>query len=99
MRVEERALVVSDMRDDQQSHRPRTGLTLALRVKWRAVSGYEEVDEEGVGGRGLSEPPTLLSTPVSPSPALPPRTRRRKEGELPGVLRGELLAVLEAEEK
>lgn len=74
-------------------------LTLALRVKWRAVSGYEEVDEEGVEGKGLSEPPTLLSTPVSPSLTLPPRTRRRKEGELPGVLRGELLAVLEVEEK
>lgn len=54
-------------------------------------------------GRGLSEPPpppppALLA--FSPAPsfslALPtPRTLRRREGELPGVLRGELLAVLE----
>lgn len=53
-------------------------------------------------GRGLSEPPPppalLFSPPPSPSLALPPpRTLRRREGELPGVLRGELLAVLETE--
>lgn len=51
-------------------------------------------------GRGLSEhpppPPLLFSPPTSLSLALlPPRTLRRREGELPGVLRGELLAVLE----
>lgn len=57
-------------------------------------------------GRGLSEPPPTPPAPpppplaFSPAPsfslALPtPRTLRRKEGELPGVLRGELLAVLE----
>lgn len=42
-------------------------------------------------------PPLLLfSPPASFSLALPPpRTLRRREGELPGVLRGELLAVLE----
>lgn len=57
------------------------------------------MDEDGVGGRGLSEPPPLLSPAVSPSLALPPNTRRRKEGELPGVLRGELLAVLQDGEK
>lgn len=50
-------------------------------------------------GRGLSEPPPppplLFSPPPSFSLALPPpRTLRRREGELPGVLRGELLAVL-----
>lgn len=53
-------------------------------------------------GRGLSEPPPppppplVFSPPPSFSLALPPpRTLRRREGELPGVLRGELLAVLE----
>lgn len=51
-------------------------------------------------GRGLSEPPPPPALAFSPAPsfslALPtPRTLRRKEGELPGVLRGELLAVLE----
>lgn len=50
-------------------------------------------------GKGLSEPPPpplLFSPPPSLSLALPPpRTLRRREGELPGVLRGELLAVLE----
>lgn len=47
-------------------------------------------------GRGLSEhpPPTSLSLAL-----LPPRTLRRREGELPGVLRGELLAVLEVKKK
>lgn len=54
-------------------------------------------------GRGLSEPPPpplLFSPPPSPSLALPPpRTLRRREGELPGVLRGELLAVLETKQK
>lgn len=58
-------------------------------------------------GRGLSEPPPppppppLFSPPPSLSLALllPPRTLRRSEGELPGVLRGELLAVLETKKK
>lgn len=52
---------------------------------------------EGIEGRGLSEPPPplLFSPPPSVSLVLPPpRTLRRREGELPGVLRGELLAVL-----
>lgn len=41
-------------------------------------------------------PPLLFSPPASFSLALPPpRTLRRREGELLGVLRGELLAVLE----
>lgn len=54
-------------------------------------------------GKGLSElppppPPLFFSPPPSFSLALPPpRTLRRREGELPGVLRGELLAVLETE--
>lgn len=51
----------------------------------------------GVGGRGVSVPPQALSPPISPSLALPPSMRRRREGELPGVLRGELLAVLQEE--
>lgn len=50
-----------------------------------------------MGGRGLSVPPPARSPPVSPSLALPPSMRRRREGELPGVLRGELLAVLQEE--
>lgn len=55
-------------------------------------------------GRGLSEPPppppVLFSPPPSISLALPPpRTLRRREGELPGVLRGELLAVLETQKR
>lgn len=58
-------------------------------------------------GKGLSEPPPpppppplLFSPPPSLSLALPPpRTLRRREGELPGVLRGELLAVLETKKK
>lgn len=57
-------------------------------------------------GRGLSEPPPppppalLFSPPPSLSLALPPpRTLRRREGELPGVLRGELLAVLDTQKK
>ena len=54
-------------------------------------------------GRGLSDPPPpppVLFSPPPPSVSLalpPPRTLRRREGELPGVLRGELLAVLETE--
>lgn len=57
-------------------------------------------EAEGIEGRGLSvpppPPPLLFSPPPSFSLALPPpRTLRRREGELPGVLRGELLAVLE----
>lgn len=52
-------------------------------------------DDDGVGGCGLSEPPPPpLSVEPSPSLARPPKTRLRREGELPGVLRGELLAVL-----
>lgn len=44
-------------------------------------------------------PPLLFSPPASFSLALPPpRTLRRREGELPGVLRGELLAVLPLDE-
>lgn len=53
-------------------------------------------------GSGLSEPPPppLFSPPPSLSLALPPpRTLRRREGELPGVLRGELLAVLDEKDK
>lgn len=60
-------------------------------------------EAEGMEGRGLSEPPPpplLFSPPPSFSLALPPpRTLRRREGELPGVLRGELLAVLETKKK
>lgn len=61
-------------------------------------------EAEGTEGRGLSEPPPppplFFSPPPSPSLALPPpRTLRRREGELPGVLRGELLAVLRTEEE
>lgn len=59
-------------------------------------------EAEGIEGRGLSDPPPpplLFSPPPSFSLALPPpRTLRRREGELPGVLRGELLAVLERED-
>lgn len=60
-------------------------------------------EAEGMEGRGLSEPPPpppplLFSPTPSVSLALPPpRTLRRREGELPGVLRGELLAVLQTE--
>lgn len=59
-------------------------------------------EAEGMEGRGLSGPPPPVA--FSPTPsfslALPtPRTLRRKEGELPGVLRGELLAVLETEQQ
>lgn len=55
-------------------------------------------------GRGLSEPPPPPALPFSPPPSFslalpPPRTLRRREGELPGVLRGELLAVLETGKK
>lgn len=55
-------------------------------------------------GTGLSEhpppPPLLFSPPTSLSLALlAPRTLRRREGELPGVLRGELLAVLEVKKQ
>lgn len=60
-------------------------------------------EAEGMEGRGLSEPPPpplVFSPPPSISLALPPpRTLRRREGELPGVLRGELLAVLETKKR
>lgn len=59
-------------------------------------------EAEGMEGRGLSEPPPPPPLLFSPTPSVslalpPPRTLRRREGELPGVLRGELLAVLETE--
>lgn len=59
-------------------------------------------EAEGMEGRGLSEPPPPPPLLFSPTPSVslalpPPRTLRRREGELPGVLRGELLAVLKTE--
>lgn len=58
--------------------------------------GSKEEEEEAVSSEELSAPPPLVrSFCPSPSLARPPSTRRRRDGELPGVLRGELLAVLQ----
>lgn len=55
--------------------------------------GSKEEEEEAVGSEELSA--LVRSFCPSPSLARPPSTRRRRDGELPGVLRGELLAVLQ----